>query len=197
MKHARTAVLVVIAATLAACGALPAPPGDTFYRLHPVARTGAHTATAASTAVFVPPFSASGLHAERALLYAHEDGTTLEQYSYHLWIDSPRYLLQQSLGAALEAAFGVTVITEPAANKGRVQGRIVQLERRAGSSGDLAAVSLHFDVYPPNGRVPILSRTYESLSKVESDDIAAYVLATDVAVDELFRRLTADLAEVW
>ena len=61
----------------------------------------------------------------------------------------------------------------------------------------MAAVSLHFDVYPPNGRIPVLSRTYEKRSLVESDDVAAYVRATDSAVDELLARLTADLAEVW
>ena len=40
----------------------------------------------------VPPFVASGLHGERALVYAHDDGTSLEQYTYHYRVDSPRLL---------------------------------------------------------------------------------------------------------
>ena len=195
MKEGRALALVFIVMALAGCGTLSAPPRDQFHRLVPAA-AGAPPAEAGDAPwVFVAPFGASGLHGQRALVYAHADGTSLEQYGYHYWIDSPRVMLQQGLAATLRESLPARVLTEPGADEGLVvRGRVDRFERvDHGDGAGAAVVGLQFDVYPARGTVPLLTRSYEREQPLANDNLADYVDATSRATREIFTALAQEL----
>jgi len=195
MSKRRALVLAFTVVALAGCGTFSAPPRDQFHRLSPVA-FGTGGARAVDTPiVFVAPFGASGLHGERALVYAHADGTSLEQYGYHYWIDSPRVMLQQGLAATLRRTLSARVLTEPGAGESIVvRGRIERFERvDHGDAAGAAVVALHFDVYPARGAAPVLTRTYEREQTLETDEPGDYVNATSRATQEIFAALADEL----
>lgn len=188
------AAAVVLSVALTGCGSLASPPADTFYRLAPRAMGEVPSPAPGARLIFVPPFDASGVHGERALVYAHADDTTLEQYRYHYWIESPRVMLQLGLADALRARLGVQAVTAPVGTAGELRGRIVRFERHTGAGGDRAVVAIHIDLLGEQGRVPLLSRDYEAAVGVADDSIAAFVSAMNAAVDEVVARIVDDLA---
>ncbi|MEQ8234719.1 MAG: ABC-type transport auxiliary lipoprotein family protein [Gammaproteobacteria bacterium] len=199
MKAARIVALLLSVTLLAACGTVSAPPRDQFHRLVPQELTVRPGGEPAGTSpIVVPPFSASGLHGQRALLYAAADGTTLEQYGYHFWIDSPRLLLQRGLAAHLRHALDARVMNEPGPREGViVRGHVHRFERVADQNGaDAAVVSLGFDVFESGETVPALSRTIERRKELAGDDIAGYVAATSAATREIFDEFARDLAQL-
>lgn len=198
MSITRRSLLCLMLVSLVACGSLSSPPRDRFYRLHSFTPPTTD-ATHAPRPLHVPPFEASGLHAKRALIYVHPDDTTLEQYSYHFWIDSPRVLLQSALGDYLREGLGAQVVGQPAAEATVVQGRVVRFERLAHPDGGLdeAAVVLHFDVFEHGARVPSLSKRYAVMENLPEDTMAAYALAANRAVGQVFEQFLNDLAHLW
>lgn len=190
--------LMLAVAGLTACGSLSAPPADTFYRLAPPpAQTNRAQQGATTTIAFVPPLQADGLHGERALIYVHSDDTTLEQYRYHYWVDSPRTLLQEQVAAALRERLGWQVVTEPAGRVREVRGRIVRFERQRTDDADLARVALHFDVVAADSRIPLLSRDYDASVPLTRDGIPAFVTAINAAVETIIAQLVSDLRQGW
>lgn len=197
MNISQRLLCIALCAFLSACGSLPSPPRDRFYRL----QTSAPPSTAEQAyplALHIPPFDASGLHSERALVYVHPDGITLDQYGYHFWIDSPRLLLQSALADFLRDRLGMRIVTEPAANARAVRGRIVKFERQARASGvHAAAVDLHFEAFDVESRLPVLSRAYSEVEDLPDDSMEAYAAATNRAVNRILERLTVDLEHLW
>ncbi|MEQ8663981.1 MAG: ABC-type transport auxiliary lipoprotein family protein [Gammaproteobacteria bacterium] len=197
MSMARAAALLVSFTLLCACATVPPPPRDQFHRLVPATLAApADVNGGDGRLVFVPPFSASGLHGQRALLHAEADGTTLEQYGYHFWIDSPRLLLQQDLATYLGRSLGARVVTQSGARDGLVvRGHVFRFERIGGAAdGDTAVVALGFDVFEAGTVVPELSRRLEREIPIGEGDVAAYVAATSVATREIFAEVARDLA---
>ncbi len=188
-------LVFLLAVLMTGCGTLSAPPRDKFYRLQVAAAAAPAASLSPTEVVFVAPFRASGLHGERALIYGHDDGTSLEQYTYHFWIDSPRRLLQHELADYLEGALGVRVVREPVRDARRaINGRIVRLERIAGSGAGQAAVALQFDVERRSGEVPELSRSYQRVIELSDDSVAALVAGINTATAEIFAQFAADLS---
>ncbi|MGE0484774.1 MAG: ABC-type transport auxiliary lipoprotein family protein [Gammaproteobacteria bacterium] len=192
--YPRVVVLAIAMVLITGCGSLSSPPADTFYRLAPRAMSEVPPPAPEAALIFVPPFDASGVHGERALIYAHADDTTLEQYRYHYWIDSPRNMLQQGLADALRSRLGVHAVTEPVGAAGTLRGRIVRFERLIGADGDRAVVAIHIDLMAEHGRVPLLTRDYEAAVAVRDDSIAGFVAAMNAAVDEVVTRIVDDFA---
>ncbi len=195
MSAIRRLAVVLTVSAVAGCGTLSAPPRDQFHRLVPSAGAAASTQAVDAPLVFVAPFGASGLHGERALIYAHADGTSLEQYGYHYWIDSPRVMLQQGLAATLRGMLAARVLTEPGAGQGlEVRGRIDRFERvDHGEGAGTAVVALQFDVYRVREAVPVLTRRYVREQPLASDDLADYVDATSRVTREIFAAVAEEL----
>ncbi len=96
-------LLLPLALLLAACGS-PAPvPEDHFYRLpEPSAEV---QGSLNAEVILVEPFSVSGLVRERPIIFMQSaDSVELERYHYHLWYESPGYMLQQHLADYLRSA---------------------------------------------------------------------------------------------
>ena len=191
----RAIAIMLLTTAVAGCGSLSAPPTDKFYRLQPEPQAAA-AGDSAGPVIFVPPFDASGLHSERALVYAAADGTTLEQYGYHFWIDSPRMLLQQALADQLRGSVARQVVLEPSAEAAYViRGRIRQFERQA--SGGVAQVSLAFEVRGRDASVPEFERVYTRSVELDGDSVAAYAAAAGAAARDVIGEFIRDLRTHW
>lgn len=194
MKPGRCGWLLA-ACLIGGCGSLSAPPRDMFYRLSVAPAADEAADPAGKAVVVVPPFGASGLHGERALIYAHDDGTTLEQYSFDHWIDSPRHLLQQALVDTLNRAPGLFAVrTSGAEPTYTVHGQIIRFERDVQAGGDRAVVSLQFDAHRSGQRFPLLSRRYDETMTLSGDSTRAAAAAIDQATLALLARFVADFS---
>lgn len=194
MSRAAGVALLVMLTLAAACGTVAPPPRDQFHRLVPEA-PAVQPAPADAPLVTVAPFGASGLLGQRALVYAAADGTTLEPYGYHFWIDSPRKLLQESLADHLRRTLQARILTAASAREGLViRGQVYRFER-FGTAGaaDQAIVSLGFEVFRADASNPVLTRRFERRVTLEGDDIAGYVAATSAATREIFAGFAGEL----
>ncbi len=177
---------------LAGCGSLTATPRDHFYRLDVEAGAPPTPARGTQDSVYVAPFAANGLHSERAVVYAHADGTTLEQSAYHFWVDSPRVMLQQALTDYLREQ-GMPATLQRARTTARtVQGRIVRFERGAADGGS-AEVLLEFEIRGPRGREPGTVRRYARSVPLGDVPMAQAVAALNRATGEIFAEFAQDL----
>lgn len=197
MNFLRAFASLLLLAAMAACGSLSAPQKDTFYRLQTAVLTTRATDSAAPV-IYVPPFDASGLHSERALVYANVDGSTLEQSGYHFWIDSPRILLQQALADQLRASVARQVVLEPSPDAAYVvRGRIRKFERVGSGTGAAAQVTLEFEVRRREASLPEFERVYDRTAALAGDSVAAYAAAVAEAAREIVGEFVRDLRAHW
>ena len=183
-------VLSVIVPNLG-CGSLSPPPKDKFYRLTLNSPGTTQDFGATDDIIYIPPFKASGLHSERTLIFAHNDGTSLEQHVYHFWIDSPRTMLQYALADHLRAASRAKIVIEPAVNaEFTVRGRVRRFER---SNGGETQIALNLALYGENNAAPEFERDYERAIAVTDSSIAASVAALSEGTTEIFVAFTGDL----
>ena len=194
MRLLRMSLLLFGLATLLACGGTPHK--DSFYRLPVVETDEAQTAISDGPVIYIPPFDADGLHGERALVYAHDDGVSLEQYTYHYWADSPRLLLQQALAARVRGTR--RVVTTPSAEASyTLRGRIVRLEVQDAGKGATAEVSLEFELSPVDTDVPVFSRSVRRSVALGDEDISARVGALATAAQDALASAVEDLNGFW
>jgi len=196
MKPAGRLLCVLVILASSACGGLGSVPRDRYYRLPP--GPAASAAAAHAPAVVVPPFVAAGVYADRALVFAHADGVTLEQYHYHLWVDSPRVLLRERLAGLLGARLGARAVPDLLPDAPLVRGHVRRLERARHEAGpDTAEVALRFEYYAAGERVPRLARDYSRSSTLASDDMSACVAALGEGIDDILAEWVTDLGQAW
>lgn len=187
------AILVVLCVMMPnlGCRSLAPPLKDKFYRFNFDSPATTQDFGAADDIIYIPPFKASGLHSERAVIFAHNDGTSLEQHVYHFWIDSPRTLLQHALADHLRAASRAKIVIEPAVNaEFTVRGQVRRFER---SSGGGAQVALSLAFYGEHNAVPEFERDYERSMDVRDNSIAASVAALSTGTAEIFAAFIGDI----
>lgn len=187
------AVLALCLLALAACGG--APQKDTFYRL-PETLGATQARLEGGPLIYIPSFLADGLHGERPLVFAHDDGTTLEQYTYHYWVDSPRQLLQQALAERLRAAHRVTT-TASADAAYTLRGRIVRFERRGTGKQGSAEVALEFELLSADTDVALFARSYSRSVPLADDTMSTSAGALGAAAEDILASLVGDLEAYW
>jgi ABC-type uncharacterized transport system auxiliary subunit len=189
-------VVALLVTVTAGCGSLSPPPKDTFYRLDFELPEVQGASAEERAVIYLPPFWASGLHSERALVFAHEDGASLEQQVYHFWIDSPRIMLQHALADHIRAAVGARVILEPATAAAlTLRGRLRRLERTGSGGSSVAQVAVTLALYEANGSVPKFERDYESSIAASDHSVAAGVAALREGTKQIFTKFSGDLRD--
>ncbi len=196
MRSMRFAAVVLIA-LLAGCGGAPAVPDFTYFRLpraQPIEPSG--VASFRDTIV-VEPFSADGLYADQALVYAlGADAQQLRQYHYQLWTDPPTRFLQRRLIAQLRAARTAMVVTDelPASKPAlRIRGVILRFDRVPDATGGFAAVvALKLRADAADG-TPLVDDYYRAQVPAAGATLKATVAAYASALDTIFAKFHADL----
>jgi ABC-type uncharacterized transport system auxiliary subunit len=97
------ATLLLAALLLGACST-PTVPDQTWYRLPPPPAVE-KAAASLGLPIAVAGFSADGIYADQALVYALDPGARqVRQYHYQLWVDPPGRMLQRRLVVRLRQA---------------------------------------------------------------------------------------------
>lgn len=199
----RLGAALVAAAGLAACSVGEPAPSDHFYRLGASVPAGtAPAATPAEGKALVPPFEASGVLNQRALLWT-ENGVELQQYSYHFWAEPPAQMFQEAAANALRSAGIFEAVVEPsyrARPDWIVQGRIRNLEIIGPSGEDSAVrgarVALTMTVSDPDSERVLLDRAYEESVTTPTGTVSSAAAAMGDATEAILARFLQDLSGV-
>jgi ABC-type uncharacterized transport system auxiliary subunit len=187
---------LVLAASLTACGHSAPVPSDTYYRLAPIASP--QTRHLVDGTLVIDAFEAGVLYRERALLYSEDAANlTLKQYRYQHWEEAPPRLLQLHLQEFLRsagAASNVTLRDNDNSAALHVHGRLFRFEHILGGDAVTARVGLELSLSDRNGHT-LVQRQYQVDKPAQSRDVAAVVVATNQAVDEIFARFLDDAAQ--
>lgn len=192
--------MIALVVVSSGCSSLAPPQRDHFYRLNIVAPALADPAATDGSpmSLHVAPFAASGMHSERALVLADADGTSLEQCNYHLWIESPRRMLQTTLADYLHVALGTTVLMEPLTGvQLSLRGRIVRFEHESASAGGQAVVALHFELFRAGTDLPLFSRSYEKSLVADGNSMTDVVAAINAATADIFTHVARDVSAMY
>lgn len=192
MKLAATALLLAL--LLGGCGSVPVPE-VTWYRL-PEPTLPPARAARVEVPVDVTPFSADGIYADQALIYAlDQDGQALRTYHYRQWSDPPARMLQRRLIRVLRQIDAAPLISDrlPAsANALRVSGVIQRFERVQTAGVWHVEVALQLRVERA-GRL-LAEEIYSARIATDGVDIPATIDAYGRAVDQIYASFIARLA---
>ena len=190
-------MLPTLLATLIAACSSPAVPDVTYYRLPPAKALARAEKPLSLLPIEVEVFTADGIYAEQALLYATTpDASALRAYHYQVWSEPPSQGLQARLVELLRDSGISPLVTDrlPASTQAlRVHGSIVRYERIKRDAGFVVNVGLHMRVDQDQGE-PLLERTYRAEVAAGDVNIASTVDAFGAAVDQTFAAFYADLA---
>lgn len=196
MKWAASLVALMLSLLLAGCGSTPVPE-VTWYRL-PEPVLPPSDAVRFDVPVDVAIFSADGIYADQALIYAiDKDGHALRTYHYRQWSDPPARMLQRRLIRVLreiEAAPQVSDRLPASANVVRVSAVIQRFERVEQAGIWHVDVALQMRVEQA-GRL-LAEETYSSRIAAADADIPASVAAYGQALDQIYAAFIARLANL-
>lgn len=182
------AALVTFCLLLTACGSVPPAPTDRYYRLQPV--SVAPVGKTLAGAIYVHPFRADSLYAERPIVYSEEASLRqLRQYHYHLWLYPPAQLVQNHLAASL----GKTLDLSGSSNSSNgLEGRLVDFERVLSGKASKAVVTLELRLIASGKQG--LSKTYHAEQVAADETMGAFVVATEQALSRIYADFLTDLA---
>ena len=192
----RLILLAFVATLLCACSS-PSVPDVTYFRLPPPQALPHADKPLSLLPIEVEGFTAEGIYAEQALLYATTpDASSLRAYHYQVWSESPSQGLQARLVELLRESGIAPLVTDrlPASTPAlRIHGQIVRYERIKRDSGFVASVSLRLRVDQDQGE-PVLEKTYSAEKAAGDINIEASVSAFGAAIDQVFATFYADFA---
>lgn len=184
-----------LASGLLACQSVPPVPEWQYYRLYLPPAAATPSSWRLSGEVRVLPLRAEGVYSERALIFSADGKRQLQQYHYQYWLYPPAQLIQDYLAAqwrqnGLAAA---VLATERSSTAGwQISGRILRFERALPSQTARVELELWLE---KNGQQR-QRRTYSAEEPLRGSSIAAYVAATETALQRIadeFTRQTASL----
>lgn len=191
----RLGLLILAAGFLAACAAPGPVPGDTFYRLPPIANAGAPVRLT-DDVLYVAELHVEGIQRERAILYSLEpEAVVLDQYHYHFWSTTPGRLVRDHLAEYLTGVQAADqVIIDPVATPGlTVRGRIEQLLHIRESDSPSVLVTLQLRLERPDQSRPLLINNYrEQVPVTDGESMEAVVHAMSEALQRIYAQFLRD-----
>jgi cholesterol transport system auxiliary component len=192
----RARILAVGFVLLAGCTP-PTVPDVTYFRLPPAPASEVESAPLfGDLPLVVEVFTADGLYAEQALIYALDPAAeTLRSYHYQLWIDPPARLLQRRMVEGLRASKAAPLVTDrlPASTPSvHISGVIRRFDRvkQAGAYRIFVALEIRVERF---GNSPMLQQTYRSEVDASGGTLGDTVNAFGSAVDQTFAAFQNDL----
>lgn len=195
MRRGAKAVLLVLL-VLGGCESVPVPE-VTWYRLPEPVLPPARTVRF-EVPVDVAIFSADGIYADQALIYAlGKDGHALRTYHYRQWSDPPARMLQRRLIRVLrgiDAAPQVSDRLPASANVLRVSAVIQRFERVEDAGVWYVDVSLQLRV--EHAGALLAEEVYSSRVAAADAEIPASITAYGQALDQIYAAFVARLASL-
>jgi len=192
---------LVVTATLALAGcSAPVVPDFTYYRLPRPQPAEPLAAPAFVDPLVVDAFSADGLYADQALVYALDsDAQQLRQYHYQLWTDPPVRILQRRLIASLRESRIAAQVTDelPASRPAvRISGIILRFDRvplPGGGWNAVVALKLRADA---RDGTPLVDDYYRAEQAAADPGMKGTVDAYGHALDSIYARFQDDLRKL-
>jgi ABC-type uncharacterized transport system auxiliary subunit len=179
---------------LYACSKGSTIPEDRFYRLpEPVAVANIIELTAGG--IFVQRFLAEGLYRERPILTVSDSqGIEVEQYDYHLWIDTPTRLLRDQLIAYLNKAqvAKYVVDTTDMDSDLRIHGKLLRFE--IDEYNGQVTIKIQFRVEHRDQNSPVLLKEYEESMSVSNEDMRTIIQVYGNVLNSIFGKFLTDLS---
>lgn len=196
MRGVAKAVLLVLLLALGGCESVPVPE-VTWYRLPEPVLPPAR-AVRFEVPVDVAIFSADGIYADQALIYAlGKDGHALRTYHYRQWSDPPARMLQRRLIRVLreiDAAPQVSDRLPASANVLRVSAVIQRFERVEDAGVWYVDVALQLRV--EHAGALLAEEVYASRVAAADAEIPASITAYGQALDQIYAAFVARLASL-
>jgi ABC-type uncharacterized transport system auxiliary subunit len=182
---------------MAAGCAGPSPvPSDHFYRLPELNAASLDRPVLLGT-LSIAPFSAGGLYNERSIIYVDENQPLeLKRYRYHLWNNTPVYLLQQHLADYLKKigiAEQVVIFQPGVESEYKLSGNVSHFERVVGNGVDQVKVSLTFLFISPGNSTQ--AHEYQVSFPVQGGGIHDSVEAFGAALQQIYDALVQDVGQ--
>lgn len=188
--------MFMLSLLLAGCGSTPVPE-VTWYRL-PEPVLPPSDAMRFDVPVDVAIFSADGIYADQALIYAiDKDGHALRTYHYRQWSDPPARMLQRRLIRVLreiEAAPQVSDRLPASANVVRISAVIQRFERVEQAGIWYVDVALQMRV--EQAGTLLAEDSYSARMPAADAEIPASVAAYGQAIDQIYAAFIARLASL-
>lgn len=189
-------LLILMILMLTACSS-PAPaPQDHFYRLpSPEAATDIMLTEGV---LLVEPLRASGLVRERSLVYVKsEDSVELERYNYHLWDESPSYMLQHHLADYLRRSDSAGTVTTAHALQADtvISGDLNQFMQIHAKNGDKVVVGLELRLEQAGHDAPVFQQLYTEYEAVKGSGMTAVVKAFNRALNRIYHDFLGTAAQ--
>jgi len=185
----RYLLLPLVLVLLTACGSPGPVPEDHFYRLpDPSAEV---QGSLNAEVILVEPFSVSGLVRERPIMFMQSAGSVeLERYNYHLWYESPGYMLQQHLADYLRSA-GLADNVTTSRNLPPdivISGELYEFMhvRDSNDNGEVI-VKLELMLRNRHDREELWQSLYNEQEAVNGNDMNAVVAAFGRALDRIYQ----------
>ena len=180
---------------VSACSPPPVP-DVTYFRLPPPVALPHADKPLSLLPIEIDTFSAEGVYAEQALLYAIAPNVgALRAYHYQLWSDPPTHALQTRLVNALRESGIAPLVTDrlPASTQAlRIHGTIRRYERVKNGETYTVTVRLELRVEQDQGE-PIIEQQYSAEVPAADNTMQATVNAFGSAVDQAFAKFYGDL----
>jgi ABC-type uncharacterized transport system auxiliary subunit len=190
----RLSVLLAGLLLLAGCAGGSGPPADSFYRLDPGDVGRRYGQPLLDGTVQVARFSADGVTGGRPIVYRTE-GSTLRQYNYHYWVESPAKQMQDAVIAAMRDANAAPRVVSPDLRvlaDWRVDGTLRRLDYDPGPDGANAdsrvIVRLELSLVDTRNGDLVLQETFEATRRVPEDSVPAAVESFNAAATDLLAR---------
>lgn len=192
-RFKRLAVALAALGMLSACAAPPSAPEDQFYRLD---ITASNPGTVMLNGVVeVDRFVASGVLANRPLLFSQSGSNAVSEYHYHYWMEPPPILLQGALVSYLRSDNVATRVVTPemrAAPDYSILGRILRLEVVRGSN-PVGAVTFELTLRRESDDKLLVLGEYRAEVPAGANEMQTDVAAIEQAVKEAFAKFVADI----
>ncbi|MDZ7736813.1 MAG: ABC-type transport auxiliary lipoprotein family protein [Gammaproteobacteria bacterium] len=184
--------VILLVLVLSACSS-PAPaPQDHFYRLP--AATAQPGSAVAGGVLLVEPLKVSGLIRERSIVYiVSEDSVELERYHYHLWHESPGYMLQRHLANYLRrSGFAETVTTAHSLPADMViTGDLHQFMQIHDVGNGRVMVSMELRLQHADSAKPVIQKIYTEYEPVDGKSMADVIAAFSRALNRIYNEFAA------
>ncbi len=185
-------LVILLMLLLMGCSS-PAPaPEDHFYRLP--AAIAEVDAEPMADVTLVEPLKVGGLIRERPIVYVDSrDSIEMERYHYHLWYESPGYMLQQHLAGYLrDAGIANSVTTSHSLPVDVViTGKLHEFMHIRETAGDQVVVRVELMIKHGDNTERHKQKMYTEYEPVKEQEMTAVVAAFGRALNRIYNNFLA------